>query len=91
MKGYSEFHQHDQDLMEELDQLDEISLRGATAAASFATILGQSQKLKMTIQKAKRSQHQEEKIDALADAMDLLSTKLTAVAALTYALSRKRR
>ena len=91
MKGYSEFHQHDQDLMEELDQLDEISLRGATAAASFATILGQSQKLKMTIQKAKRSQHQEEKIDALADAMDLLSTELTAVAALTYALSRKRR
>ena len=90
MKGYSEFHQHDQDLMEELDQLDEISLRGATAAASFATILGQSQKIKMTIQKAKRSQHQEEKIDALADALDLLSTKLTAVAALTYALSRKR-
>ena len=90
MKGYSEFHQHDQDLMEELDQLDEISLRGATAAASFATILGQSQKLKMTIQKAKRSQHQEDKIDALADALDLLSTKLTAVAALTYALSRKR-
>jgi hypothetical protein len=91
IKGYSEFHQNDQkDLIEDIEQLDEISLRGATAAASFATILGQSQKIKMTIQKAKRSQHQEEKIDALADALDLLSTKLTAVAALTYALSRKR-
>jgi hypothetical protein len=91
MKGYSEFHQHDQlDLIENIEQLDEISLRGATAAASFATILGQSQKLKTTIQKAKRSQHQEDKIDALADALDLLSTKLTAVAALTFALSRKR-
>lgn len=90
MKRYSEFIEN-QEIVEEIEQLDEISLRNATAAASFAMILGQSQKLKTTIQKAKRFQHQEDKIDALADGLNLLSTKLTAVAALTYALSRKRR
>jgi hypothetical protein len=35
MIGYSEFHQQN-DLMENIEQLDEISLRGATAALTYA-------------------------------------------------------
>ena len=64
--------------------------RNVAPAAAASVIYIQSTKIKSATQKIRAADTVEEKLDAVADALDRMNTKSNAIAALTYFLTRKK-
>ena len=68
-----------------------IEARRNLAPAAAATIVYmQSKKIESATKKIRAADTVEEKLDAVADALDRMNTKSNAIAALTYFLTRKK-
>ena len=72
----------------EYEELDE--RRNVAPAVAAAAIYIQSNKIKSATQKIRAADTVEEKLDAVADALDRMNTKSNALAAMTYFLTRKK-
>jgi hypothetical protein len=70
--------------------LQELNIRGITAATAVMVILRQSALVKQQLGQVPREQFHERKLEAIAAALDALNTKTTAMAALTYGMSQRR-
>ena len=64
--------------------------RNLAPAAAAAVIYIQSTKIKSATQKIRAADTVEEKLDAVADALDRMNTKSNAIAALTYFLTKRK-
>jgi hypothetical protein len=73
----------------EYEELDE-ARRNVAPAAAAAVIYMQSTKIKAATQKIKAADTVEEKLDAVADALDRMNTKSNALAAMTYFLTKRK-
>jgi hypothetical protein len=67
---------------------DHLSNLAPAAAASVIYI--QSTKIKSATQKIRAADNVEEKLDAVADALDRMNTKSNALAAMTYFLTKRK-
>jgi hypothetical protein len=72
----------------EYEELDE-ARRNVAPAVAAAVVYTQSKKIVSATRKIKDADTVEEKLDAVADALDRMNTKSNAIAALTYFLTRK--
>ena len=73
----------------EYEELDE-ARRNVAPAVAAAAIYIQSTKIKSATQKIKAADTVEEKLDAVADALDRMNTKSNALAAMTYFLTKRK-
>ena len=73
----------------EYEELDE-ARRNVAPAVAAAAIYIQSTKIKSATQKIRAADTVEEKLDAVADALERMNTKSNAISALTYFLTRKK-
>ena len=64
--------------------------RSIAPAAAAAIVYMQSTKIKSATQKIRAADTVEEKLDAVADALDRMNTKSSALATMTYFLTRKK-
>ena len=64
--------------------------RNIAPAAAAAIVYMQSKKIESATKKIRAADNVEEKLDAVADALDRMNTKSNAIAALTYFLTRKK-
>jgi mannose-1-phosphate guanylyltransferase len=64
--------------------------RNVAPAVAAAAIYMQSTKIKSATQKIRAADTVEEKLDAVADALDRMNTKSNAIAALTYFLTKRK-
>jgi len=72
----------------EYEELDE-ARRNVAPAVAAAAIYIQSTKIKSATQKIRAADNVEDKLDAVADALDRMNTKSNALAAMTYFLTKK--
>ena len=73
----------------EYEELDE-ARRNVAPAVAAAAIYIQSTKIKSATQKIRAADTVEEKLDAVADALDRMNTKSNALAAMTYFLTKRK-
>ena len=73
----------------EYEELDE-ARRNVAPAVAAAAIYMQSTKIKSATQKIRAADTVEEKLDAVADALDRMNTKSNALAAMTYFLTKRK-
>ena len=73
----------------EYEELDE-ARRNVAPAAAAAVIYMQSTKIKSATQKIRAADTTEEKLDAVADALERMNTKSNALAAMTYFLTKRK-
>ena len=73
----------------EYEELDE-ARRNVAPAVAAAAIYMQSTKIKSATQKIRAADTVEEKLDAVADALDRMNTKSNAIAAMTYFLTKRK-
>jgi len=73
----------------EYEELDE-ARRNVAPAAAAAAIYIQSTKIKSATQKIRAADTVEEKLDAVADALDRMNTKSNALAAMIYFLTKRK-
>ena len=64
--------------------------RNLAPATAAAVIYIQSTKIKSATQKIRAADTVEEKLDAVADALDRMNTKSNAIAAMTYFLTKRK-
>ncbi len=69
--------------------LQELNLRGITAAMAVMVIHRESTRMKQLLGQIPQEQFHERKLEAIAAALNALNTKTTAMSALAYGLSRK--
>jgi hypothetical protein len=84
MLNYQEY-QH----LIEYEDLDE-ARRNLAPAVAAAVVYTQSKKIVSSTRKIKDADTVEEKLDAVADALERMNTKSNAISALTYFLTRKK-
>ena len=73
----------------EYEELDE-ARRNVAPAVAAAAIYMQSTKIKSATSKIRAADNVEEKLDAIADALDRMNTKSNALAAMTYFLTKRK-
>jgi mannose-1-phosphate guanylyltransferase len=73
----------------EYEELDE-ARRNVAPAVAAAAIYIQSTKIKSATQKIRAADTTEEKLDAVADALERMNTKSNALAAMTYFLTKRK-
>ena len=73
----------------EYEELDE-ARRNVAPAVAAAAIYIQSTKNKSATQKIRAADSIEDKLDAIADALDRMNTKSNALAAMTYFLTKRK-
>ena len=73
----------------EYGELDE-ARRNVAPAVAAAAIYIQSNKIKSATQKIRAADSIEDKLDAVADALDRMNTKSNALAAMTYFLTKRK-
>ena len=64
--------------------------RNVAPAISAALIYSQSKKIESATKKIRAADTVEEKLDAVADALDRMNTKSNALAAMTYFLTKRK-
>ena len=84
MLTYQEY-QH----LKEYEELDE-ARRNVAPAVAAAAIYMQSTKIKSATQKIRAADTVEDKLDAVADALDRMNTKSNALAAMIYFLTKRK-
>jgi hypothetical protein len=84
MLNYQEY-QH----LIEYEELDE-ARRNLAPAVAAAVVYTQSKKIVSATRKIKDADTVEEKLDAVADALDRMNTKSNALAAMTYFLTKRK-
>jgi len=73
----------------EYEELDE-ARRNVAPAVAAAAIYIQSTKIKSATSKIRAADTTEEKLDAVADALERMNTKSNALAAMTYFLTKRK-
>jgi len=69
--------------------LNEATLQSLTLAGAAAYLLRQSSVVKQRIQQAKNARFIEDKLDNLGDAIEALSSKMTAGSAISWAVAKR--
>ena len=69
--------------------LDEASIKTLTLAGAAAYLLSRSALVKQNLASAKTQKHLEDRLDKMGDAMQAVSDKLTATAAISWSVSKR--
>ena len=69
--------------------LHEVTLKSLTTVGAATYLIGQSAVVKQNLSAAKQQRHIEDRLDRLGDAIQALSNKVTATAAISWGVAKK--